>query len=87
MLIAILMYLLIGFGTLYAVILLHLIKAEKEGYAAFEWWHRRNENMSPDFYIANSEKLSFVLGMIIWPIKVTNFIINIPNYYEQYDRK
>ena len=87
MLLAIVLYLLIGFGTLYAVIVLHLVKAEKEGYAALEWWYRRKENTSPDFYTANSGKLSFILGLFIWPIKVTKFIIDIPDYHDRYDRK
>ena len=88
MLIAVILYLLIGIGTFLAVVSLHLYIAERNGYEAVNWWYKRVKNISPDeYHFKSSKNLSFIFGLVIWPIKVTMFIIDMPKYYDLYDRK
>lgn len=78
------LYLVIGIFTLYGAATLHLLRAESKGYKAIKWW---NENV-PLSEIYNLRTVpGFILGMLIWPIRLYKFYNMIPMYYELYERR
>jgi len=74
-------YLVIGYASLFVVVMIHIIKAEKAGYDCLNWWGKHTAN------IGNQIDDNFIIGLIIWPVRLMQFIIDIPEYYEQYGFK
>lgn len=79
-------YLAIGYASLFAAIMIHMIKAEKAGYDCLDWWSKRIANYYPRQH-DNLIDGNFIIGMIIWPIRLAQFIADIPKYYEEYGFK
>ena len=75
-------YLASGFVSLWLAVVIHMIKAESAGYDCLNWWKERisaeGDNLIDE---------SFIIGMLLWPLRLTQFIIDIPNYYEEYGFK
>lgn len=76
-------YLLIGLVAIYVTVLIHLIKADMKGYCVMEWW---KENYNLDHPLSTEQdKYQFLIGMIIWPVRLYEFIEVIPELYDLYD--
>ena len=73
-------YLVIGWMLTFTTSFIHVIRAELKGYKALEWWTNRGSS--------DCDPVSFFAGLIIWPIKLCQFIfITIPDLYETYELK
>lgn len=81
----ILWYFLGGFALMYLAAFLHLVSAEKRGYDAINWWNDNGPLVMESIF--ESHKLAFVIGLCIWPIRLMQFIMNEPEYYELYPMK
>ena len=77
-------YLIVGFITMFGVTLIHVIRAELKGFAAFDWWDKHNP---PYRETIESSLIKFLFGMMIWPIRVIQFMMGIEDLYEAYDQK
>lgn len=73
-------WLLSGFVVIMVVSYVHLYDAEKRGYDAINYWCNYSVNM-------HFSPACFIFGLIIWPIRVAQFVIGIPDLYEVYDLK
>ena len=77
-------YLIVGLTTIFGVVSIHLIRAELKGFAAFDWWDKHNP---PYEETRESSLIKFLFGMMIWPVRVMRFMMEIDDLYEAYDRK
>lgn len=77
-----LMYVVVGMIVFGLVILVHLISAESRGYWAFNYW----EAALPEIEYKPTTS-QFILTMIIWPIRLWQFIALIPTFYDVYTRR
>ena len=78
----VLLYLLLGVVVLYGVILAHFITSEMKGYKSIEWWTEHNSDMRKDI---SWQKVIF--GLIIWPVRIIQFLLSIQKLYEAYSQK
>lgn len=75
-------YVAIGLVTVCATILAHILIAERRGYRAFNYWE--------DEVFPNISKISgqqWVWSILIWPIRVFQFIVVSHVLYEAYRHK
>lgn len=71
---------LLGLVVIFVAALIHIIKAHTNGYRVLEWWENRHEPIR-DLY----DVIMIIFGLIIWPIRFTQFLLDIPWLYEQYE--
>ena len=74
-------YLAFGYASLFVTVFIHMIKAEKEGYDCLNWWSKRTANVGK---LIND---NFIIGLMIWPVRLAQFIADIPEYYKEYGFK
>ena len=79
-----LVWMLIGCGTIYVAVLIHFVKAEMNGYDALSWWKRRH---STPIFGSTDDVLRFIVGLVIWPVRLYEFLVSIPKLYELYELK
>lgn len=77
-------WMIMGFITIYATVLIHFIVAERGEYDPGEWWSKHTPELLGEM---NYIWLRFIFGLIIWPIRVIQFCMSIPWLYEQYELK
>ena len=77
-------YLIVGFITVFGVLSIHLIRAELKGFAALDWWDKYDPLYGET---RESFLIKFLFGIMIWPIRVMQFMMEIEDLYEAYDRK
>ena len=77
------LWMMIGFCVIYVVIIVHLVRATMKGYDAMGWWKRN----SPPLFGSSDHVSQTTLGLMIWPIRLYEFISSIPQYYEEYELK
>lgn len=77
-------YLIVGLITIFCVVSIHLIKAELKGFAAFDWWDKHNPQIGET---RESSVVKFIFGLMIWPMRVIEFVESIDDLYKAYDRK
>lgn len=77
-------YLIVGFITVVGVLSIHLIRAELKGFAALDWWDKYDPLYGET---RESFLIKFLFGMMIWPIRVIQFMMEIDDLYEAYDHK
>jgi hypothetical protein len=79
------LYLIIGFATTYVFVVVHLIQAEAKGYNAISWWIESNQTV----FSAERKTIvpNFMMGIIIWPVRLAEFIAQIPDLYDSYESK
>ena len=76
------MYLLFGLVSVFGFTTAHLIMAERNGYAALEWWAEHNSSLD------TSIDGNFFVGLLIWPVRLAEFVFRtVPELYELYDLK
>ena len=78
----VLLYLLLGVVVSYGVILAHIIMSEMKGYKSIEWWAKHNSDTRKD--ISWKE---VIFGLIIWPVRIIQFLLSIQKLYEVYSQK
>lgn len=76
------LWIVIGLANVIVASIIHLIVSYKKGYDVLGWW---NKHSSKIFSNAKHLKLQFVIGLIIWPIRLVEFVRSIPGLYEQYN--
>lgn len=76
-------WMLLGFVTIFIVLIIHLFRAEMKGYDALEWWKYRNEKTFSDDHLC----FKFICGLFIWPARLGQFLAEIPELYETYELK
>lgn len=72
-------YVVIGFVTVCAVVLMHILRAERRGYRAFNYWE---DEVFPNMSRISSRQ--WVWSITIWPIRVWQFIAISHVLYEAY---
>lgn len=84
MLINLILWMFIGFVAIYVAAFIHLIRAEFKGYKACEWW-----NINGKRILSETEQIEFkfVIGLVIWPVRIVQFWYVIPKLYEAYEHK
>lgn len=78
-------YLLLGCIAMYVAAFIHLWNAEKKGYDALYYWRYEGSSITCD-YIKNS-KHEVIFGIIIWPVRLVQFYMDMDKYYELYGLK
>lgn len=82
-LLAIVLYVAFGYIAILSGVIIHLIKAEKNGYKALDWWNKNKDGIAK-----GTTKLDFIIGLFIWWQRLYNFYANIiPQAYSLYERK
>lgn len=76
-------YLLIGYAAIFGAVFIHLVIAETRGYEAIKWWV---EN-APNYTWTLKFTVGFIFGLFIWPIRLANFLMDLPEYYSMYELK
>lgn len=80
MLLALYCYLTLGLIALVVVFSIHLVKAERQGYEAVDYW---------DYIVQeiDSEKLAvgFMKCLFMWPVRLIQFVAVIDVFYDVYD--
>ena len=74
-------YYLVGVITIYGAALVHLIRAEWEGYEAIKYWDEHQLLLSHD------DLPAMLVGMTVWPVKLIRFLRETDYYYSLYDTK
>ena len=77
------LWMILGFCVIYVVICVHLVRATMKGYDAIGWWKKS----SLPLFGSSDDVLRYTLGLMIWPIRLYEFISSIPQYYEEYELK
>lgn len=70
-------YILIGFVSTFVAALIHVIKAMKMGYNVIEYWN--------DHPVSSGCWPHIVVGLLIWPIRLIQFIMSIDDLYIAYE--
>ena len=79
----IVVWMLTGLVAAFISAFVHLVKAEISGYEAIEWWDKN----TPPAFRTDRNKIAFIIGLMVWPVRLCQFINNIPYYYSQYGTK
>lgn len=75
------LWMVLGWITIFMVVLIHTIRAYMKGYNALDWLAK---NYADPMDTPN-EVLSFIFGLIVWPVRLYTFIRQIPWLYTQYE--
>ena len=76
-------YIILGIICIYGVAAVHLATADIRGYKALEWWtEEKGKRLRAD-----TTKKDVIIGVLIWPIRLIEFINVIPDLYTLYERK
>lgn len=75
-------YIILGIISIYVVTFVHVITAEISGYKALEWLERNSDQIR-----AGTSKKDVIIGIFIWPIRIIEFVNNIPDLCMLYGRK
>lgn len=75
------LWMVLGWITIFTVLLVHVIRAHLKGYNALDWL---SENYTDPISTPNGV-LRFIFGLIIWPVRLYTFIRQIPWLYTQYE--
>lgn len=73
---------LIGLISIFMVTTGHLIVSYVKGYDSFEWWAKHGSEINRNL---ENKEILFVIGLMIWPIRLVQFVSSIPVLYEVYD--
>ena len=63
---------------------IHLVMAETKGYDAVKWWYTHEDEV---YNQSDNIVLDVIFGIIIWPVRLAQFMNVINDYYEMYDLK
>lgn len=74
-------WMLSGLFTILATVTAHLVRADQKGYDPWTYWDKENSTVFADKLWV----VKFLFGLMIWPIRLYQFVKGIPNLYDQYD--
>ena len=76
-------WVLLGFVVVFTTIIIHVLIAEKRGYRALKWLGcaSKKANSNTDHIV-----IRFIFGSLIWPVRLTQFLMKLPYYYSKYER-
>ena len=77
----VLVYLVIGVIAIYGSAAIHLVQAESKGYKAVDFWSEYSGALA-DMPVLDG---SLVLGLILWPVRLAQFIMSFPDLYDMYE--
>ena len=80
------LYLFSGIISVSAAVIIHLAKAEGDGYDALNWWSEHKFDAIHEHRTTNT-LLLVLWGIIIWPVRIIQFIRGIKKYYAKYELK
>lgn len=80
-------YIVLGFVAIFGTATGHIYRAENRGYKAIEWWDAYGKLPGECYMIPGKPKLSFVLGTLIWPVKLANMLTILSECYNEYELK
>lgn len=80
----ILLWMILGYVSFWSVVSIHLHKAEKKGYYAIDYWVINGPDIFDEI---DNLPISFMVGLLIWPIRLASFISSIPDLYDIYEVK
>ena len=76
-------WMLLGFVVIFTTIFIHVLMAEKRGYKALKWlsYASKKANSNTDHIV-----IRLIFGSLIWPVRLTQFLMKLPYYYSKYER-
>lgn len=74
-------WMLSGLFTISAAVTVHLIRAEQKGYNPWTYWDKENSTVFKEKHWL----VKFIFGLMIWPIRLYQFVKDIPNLYDRYN--
>ena len=76
-------WMLLGFVVIFTTIFIHVLIAEKRGYRALKWlsYASKKANSNTDHIV-----IKLIFGLLIWPVRLTQFLMKLPYYYSKYER-
>ena len=76
-------WMLLGFVVICTTIIIHVLMAEKRGYMALKWLGcaSKKANSNTDHIV-----IRLIFGSLIWPVRLTQFLMKLPYYYSKYER-
>ena len=76
-------WMLLGFVVIFTTIFIHVLMAEKRGYRALEWLSCASKKAKSN---ADHTVIKLIFGLLIWPVRLTQFLMKLPYYYSKYER-
>ena len=76
-------WMLLGFVVIFTTVFIHVLMAEKRGYRALEWLGRASKKAN---FNTNHIVIRFIFGLLIWPVRLTQFLMKLPYYYSKYEK-
>ena len=76
-------WMLLGFVAIFTTIFIHVLMAEKRGYRALKWlsYASKKAKFNTDHIV-----IRLIFGLLIWPVRLTQFLMKLPNYYSKYEK-
>lgn len=82
LLVLLLGWMILGFISIYGVAFIHIFKSYMKGYNSIEWWQNHSTDLFKD---GPNDMIRMLYRLIVWPIRLMEFIDQIPYLYEQYE--
>lgn len=79
-------WMLMGYIVVCTTAAIHLIRAERRGFKALDWWDRNGSSIA-SVLKSSDGKASIMFGLLIWPERLIEFASTLPELYEMYERK
>lgn len=76
-----------GYLVVCISLMIHMFNAERKGYEAMKYLEENLYPVAIEILHSKSGIAALVLGLLIWPVRWIQFLIDIPNYYEAYELK
>ena len=77
------LWLVLGIASIGIAAVAHVILAEKRGYEALKFWGEVElEKISTREVV-----VKIIFGLLIWPVGLINFMMDLPKYYDMYELK
>ena len=75
-------WMVLGYISVFVALMIHLLRAINNGYDPVDFWN----NYIADFKGNTKFKaIKLIFGLIIWPVRLIQFLTWIPELYEMYD--
>ena len=75
-------WMVLGYCTMCVALLIHLWRAIDKGYDPVDFWNDYLKEFKGE---TKFKGIKLIFGLIIWPVRVMQFLTWIPELYEMYD--
>lgn len=72
----------LGYISLFVIVCTHMVKSYMKGYDSMKWWEKHTADFKKN---TNHKMVRFICGLILWPMRLIEFVNCIPKLYEQYE--